>query len=108
MALPLETLNFVLDVLFILHEISREQHKRAKMSAKERSQKQGLSDTDLLGKKFETVPDDKNTLITALRSGEVVSFKKAQICKVVKEVSTFFLFILTSSSSPPSHPPAHM
>jgi hypothetical protein len=41
--LPRETLDFVLDVLYLLHTIWQEQTKRAKMSAKERSEKKALT-----------------------------------------------------------------
>jgi hypothetical protein len=86
MELPNETQNYLLDVVFVLHEIFHEQNKRAKMSAKQRSETKSLTDEQIFGKKFEPIADDENALIHALRTGESVCFKKAQVCKVIKEI----------------------
>jgi len=85
MELPQETQNYLLDVVFVLHEISHEHQKRAKMTAKQRSEMKALTDEQIFNKKFEPIGDDENALIQGLRTGESVSFKKAQVCKVIKQ-----------------------
>ena len=43
------------------------------------------TDEQIFNKKFEAVGDDANSIILTLRVGESIAFKKAQVCKVVKE-----------------------
>ena len=45
-----------------------------------------FADDQIFGKKFGVIADDDNALLQALRTGEVISFKKAQVCKVIKEI----------------------
>uniref|UniRef100_A0A7S4P9Y3 Uncharacterized protein n=1 Tax=Guillardia theta TaxID=55529 RepID=A0A7S4P9Y3_GUITH len=84
-ALPQETLEFVLDVVYFLHEFYGEQMRRAAMSARQRAETKALKDVEIFANRTRKVSPASNLFVAAYKEKEKIMFKKSLVCRVVKE-----------------------